>query len=154
MPPGDPSRSPVSRERARTGAAPRQSPFRQEPLLQPHHTQSLPASHPRRVGTRLSPGPPVTGQRPLHHPASAVTSARTGQQHPDSYSVTLKTPSFQSVPMHRTKKQEDLKVHEGRHKGAASVVWQRLDSRRHKCAIVSKQHRGHECREQEPRQRS
>lgn len=104
------------------GAAPRQSPFRQEPLLQPHHTQSLPASHPRRVGTRLSPGPPVTGQRPLHHPASAVTSARTGQQHPDSYSVTLKTPSFQSVPMHRTKKQEDLKVHEGRHKGAASVV--------------------------------
>ena len=63
-------------------------------------------------------------------------------------------PSFQSVPMHHSKKQEDLKVHEKRQNGDASVIWQRLNGRRHKHAIMSKQHSGQECREQEPRQRN
>lgn len=104
VPPGDPSRSPLSRERARTGAAPRQSPFRQEPLLQPHHTQSLPANHPRRVGTRLSPdsGPSTAQQvqgRQLGQASNTQILTTWRSQHPASsqYPCTVRGRKTQSA---------------------------------------------------------
>lgn len=132
---------------------PQDRPFRQEPLLQPHHTKFLPA-----IPGEWALFCPLASQLQDSGPSTAQwvsgTSAGTGQQHPYSYSMMLKTPSFQSVPRHHSKKQEDLKVHEKRQNGDASVIWQRLNSRRHKHAIMSKKHSGQECREQEPRQRN
>lgn len=106
---------------------------------------ATPHTVPARQPSQTSRHPPVPRQRPLHRPASTGTSAGTGQQHPDSYYVTLTTPSLQSVSMHR-KRQEDSKCMQG--------DWRELLQSSDKRAIASKQHRGHECREQEPRQRN